>query len=86
MTGMRADSKQPWRKKIFRFVLWSFGVTVFYVLSIGPVIRFTEYSTDGRTYRLPTMVELIYYPLLNVPNNPLNSFLDAYVQIWLNRK
>jgi len=55
-----------------------------YVLSMGPVIRYTQYKNRAGRYKLPGAILVLYYPLF-APTDAfpvLGNWLDEYVQRW----
>jgi hypothetical protein len=59
-------------------------IVVIYVLSLGPVIRVTEYKAPAGKFQVPTWVSVIYSPLFALPE-PFSGWLDAYILLYLNR-
>ena len=53
-----------------------------YVLSIGPVVRLTQYKNQAGRYKLPGVVLVLYYPLLASPP-PFSNWLDEYILRWV---
>lgn len=63
-------------------ILWLLALVLVYVLSVGPVIRYTETVSPTGRRTVPHWVNICYYPLLNSNANVMNNLLDRYIQFW----
>ena len=56
-----------------------------YVLSVGPVVRLTQYKNPAGRYKLPGAVLVLYYPLFAATDvaPSLGNWLDEYVKLWV---
>ncbi len=61
---------------------WMLGLLLVYVLSLGPVIRYTEVKSATGRRTVPSWVGVCYYPLLNSDVPFISNLLDRYVQFW----
>ena len=71
------------RSNVTPLLLWLLGLVLLYVLSVGPVIKYTAARGPGGLSRLPRWVRIAYYPVLNSGVPIVNDVLDRYVQLWL---
>ena len=73
------------RARVRRMVLMLAFFIGLYVLSMGPVIRYTQYKNQAGRYKLPGAVLVLYYPLFAATDVApvLGNWLEEYVKLWL---
>jgi hypothetical protein len=72
------------KRKLFKRTSIGLAILAIYILSIGPIVRITEFKTQHGETAIPNWVQAIYYPLFNFPAGPATNLLDAYLQIWIH--
>ena len=83
MNSGTPKERKEWRVGRITLVL-AFCVGI-YVLSIGPVIRLTQYKNQAGRYKLPGVVMVLYYPLFAATDvfPPVGNWIDEYVKLWV---
>jgi hypothetical protein len=77
--------KQRKESRVGRTILVLAFCVGLYVLSMGPVIRLTQYKDRAGRYKLPGAVLVLYYPLFAATDVApvLGNWLDEYVKLWV---
>jgi hypothetical protein len=67
----------------WKWLMCGLCALIIYVLSIGPVIRFTQTKSNSGWRGLPKWVHVAYYPLFELPGGFFTDALDDYTKFWL---
>lgn len=59
-------------------------VFIVYPLSFGPVLRLCGAKASTRPYGLPTLVRVMYMPLMSIPASWVTDVFDRYVQLGID--